>query len=300
MDAYLENSSSLYKGISYPFGSHTQESIGQKTMVETHYHGNIEILYCLSGKLKIFLNGQSYSFEKGDMVIINSMELHSVMAESKTKNRYFVIQFDPQLLYTSSRSIFEARYVLPFIMTTSTHQKVFTGNELRGTIVPKLLKEIRNEDDNKKYGFELAIRTHIGIIFLWILRSWNQKGLDLNIDSGLNQNTTELLQKVFEYIDNNYSEPISIDDMAKLCGMSYSYFSRIFKKITHKNFTSYVNFIRVAKAENILTTTDLTVTDIALSVGFTTTSYFIKQFKIYKNITPKQYRQNFINLNSSD
>lgn len=82
----------------------------------------------------------------------------------------------------------------------------------------------------KKYGFELAIRTSLGEMFLWILRFWHNKGLDLNISSGLNKNTLDRLESVFDYVDAHYAEPISVNDMAKLCNMSYSYFSRFFKK----------------------------------------------------------------------
>jgi AraC-like DNA-binding protein len=61
----------------------------------------------------------------------------------------------------------------------------------------------------------------------------------------------------------------------------------------HQNFSDYVNFMRVTKAANMLTTTDESVTDIGLTVGFSTTSYFIEQFKSFKELTPLQYRKNF-------
>ena len=156
-----------------------------------------------------------------------------------------------------------------------------------------MLNCILSEDTEKSYGFELAIRTSLGEVFLWILRSWHKKGLDLNLGSGLNQGVINRLETVFNYVDDHYDEPISVTDMAKLCNMSYSYFSRFFKKTMNRNFSDYVNLVRVTKAEHLIATTDKSITDIAFEVGFSTTSYFIDQFKKFKHMTPKKFRGKF-------
>lgn len=293
MEGFYQDDKLIDNRICYPFKSHIQECHGEGVMTEAHFHEYIEILFCLSGKINIFLDGKSYTFTVGDMIVINSMEVHYILATSEDCNKYIVIRFEPEILYTTSRTIFEAKYVLPFTMKKSTHQRLFKDEELKDTFIPHLLNEITIEDTQKKYGFELAIRTHICRIFLWILRSWNQKGLDLNIGYDFNENTIERLQKVFDYVEKNYENPISISSVAKLCNMSYSYFSRFFKTVMQKNFSEYLNYVRITEAEKLLTTTDLNITEIALTVGFSTSSYFIHQFKLYKNITPKQFRHNF-------
>lgn len=78
--------------------------------------------------------------------------------------------------------------------------------------------------------------------------------------------------------------------------MSYSYFSRTLKKTMGKSFTDYVNLIRISKSEFLLTTTDKPITDIALEVGFSTSSYYIEQFKKFKTLTPKKFRMKFTKL----
>ncbi|PKM55867.1 MAG: AraC family transcriptional regulator [Firmicutes bacterium HGW-Firmicutes-5] len=296
MEGYLENEKFIEDGISYPFRTHTQAIEGRKLIVGSHYHDHIEILFCLSGRINIFLDGQGYVFGVGDMVVINSMEVHNIFAASEGVNKYIVIRFDPELLYTTTQSVFESRYVLPFTMKTSVHQKLFTYEETANTPIPDLIKKILLEDQKRAYGFELAIRTYIGEVFLWILRSWQEKGLDLNLTQALDKTNIERLQKVFDYVDEHFDQEISIQDMAKLCAVSYSYFSRFFKSAMNRNFSAYVNFIRISKAESLLTTSELSVTDIALNVGFSTTSYFIEQFKLYKNMTPKRFRNNFQTL----
>ena len=178
------------------------------------------------------------------MILINSREAHSCYGEATDcPNSYIVIKFEPDVLYTTAKTIFESKYVLPFTLSKSTHQKLFTNDEISTTFIPELLHEISMEYEQKKYGFELAIRTHICRIFLWILRSWNEKDLDLNIDNDLSESTIERLQIVFDFVSNNYQNNISVKDLAKICNMSYSYFSRFFKAIMKKNFNEYVNYI---------------------------------------------------------
>ena len=98
------------------------------------------------------------------------------------------------------------------------------------------------------------------------------------------------LQNLVDYLDKHYAEEISAEEMAKMCSMSYSYFSRFFKKVMRKTFTQYLNLIRIAEAEKLLLTTDMNITEVGLSSGFTNSSYFIKQFKHYKSISPKQFK----------
>lgn len=294
MQARYENIKFKNNGVIYPFNAQVQRIYGQQTVAGAHYHEYIEILYCTKGSFYIQLDCENYHLNIGDMVIINSMEVHYSLALNTEDNEYLVIRFKPELLYTTNQTLFEARYVLPFTMKSSTHQKLFIKSEIESTFIPTTLKNIIHEDLTKEYGFELSIRTGIGQIFLWILRRWNKMGLDLNLSSGLDHTNIERFEKVLSYIDTHYFEPISINDMSTLVNMSYSYFSRLFKSTMDRNFSDYVNHVRVSKAEYLLVTTDNLITDIALEVGFTTSSYFIEQFKHFKSITPKQYRQLFM------
>ncbi len=293
MNVYFEDTKFIDNDIVYPFNCHVQVNYGQQMAAWPHYHKNIEILYCVSGSFQILLDGMENILEKGDMIIINSMETHTCYSLSEKDNAYLVIRFEPELLYTSKESIFESKYVLPFTIKASTHQKLFKEPEIKDTFIPDLLLQIITEHSKKEYGFELAIRNHISQIFLWILRKWHHNNVNLNIDSGLNASTIERLQKTFDYVEQHYAEDIKVEAMAELCNMSYSYFSRFFKSKMQQSFTDYLSFIRVTKASNLLTTSDFSITEIGATVGFSTTSYFISKFKEVKDMTPLQYRKAF-------
>jgi len=293
METFYEEKTILNEGILYPFECHVQKALGKCTLANAHYHHYIELLYCLSGKAQVFISGKSYDFCEGDMVLINSREVHSVYNTTEDAIEYIVVKFDPNVLYSTSITVFETKYVFPFTLNKSTHQKVFTSDEIKDTDIPRLLNGIFIEYTNKNYGFEMAVRNNIGGVFLLILRNWYDKGLDLNINTNINENSLKKLQLIFDYVDKNYMFPISSESVASTCNMSYSYFSRFFKASVGKSFNKYLNYVRITEAEKLLLSTDLNITDIAMEIGFTSSSYFIQQFKHYKNLSPKQFKIKF-------
>lgn len=99
-----------------------------------------------------------------------------------------------------------------------------------------------------------------------------------------------ILQPAFEYIRTNYDKRFSLDDMASLCNISPSYFSKLFNRITGDSFSNYVNQVRVEKACELLANTDTPITVIALDLGFEDNSYFDKVFKRIKGVTPSVYK----------
>lgn len=272
------------------FSTHVQDSYGATVMAQAHIHNFIEIIYATSGSFQILLNNKNYGFHEGDMVLINSNEIHNIFSLSEGLNRYIVIKFEPEMLYTTAQSLFEMKYVMPFILNDSTHQKIFLKADIEKTVIPGLIHGISKEFEEKQYGYELAIRANIFNLFLFILRRWNEQNVDLNIDEALNKDMVKRFEMVFDYIEENYHENITALDMAKLCNLSYSYFSRLFTKIMKRNFREYLNYVRITKSERLLTSSDLNITEIAMQVGFSTSGYFIQQFKHYKDISPKQYQ----------
>ncbi len=272
------------------FSSHLQEADGMQVMTQAHIHNYIEIIYAISGEFQILLNNQVYYFGDGDMVLINANEIHKIHALTQGLNRYIVVKFEPEMLYTTAQPLFEMKYVMPFILNESTHQKIFGRAEIEKTVIPDIIYGINREFTEKQYGYELSIRANIYNLFLFILRRWNEQNVDLNITEGINQDVVKRLQDVFDYIEHHYPEDITALQMADRCNLSYSYFSRLFTRIMKRSFREYLNYVRITKAEHLLASTDLNITEIALQVGFSTSSYFIRQFKLYKDISPKQYQ----------
>lgn len=296
MEAFFENKEVDEGPLYLPFACHAQVWNGNPVMAEAHWHYDLEILYAIRGKATIFLNGHFYPMHEGDLILMSTREVHAIWGEAGTE--YICIKFDPDILYTSSRSLFESRYVIPFTMARLELQKRFAAEKLSQTPLPRLIQEIYRENKKREYAFELAVRTHICQIFLWILRSWQAQGIVLDTSSYFKDKDRVRLQPVFDYIDDNYAHSIRAEDMSRLCNMSYSYFSRYFKSAVGKSFSAYLNHVRITEAEKLLLSSDRTITEVAMETGFSSPSYFISQFRRLKHVSPRQFRRELKNAHS--
>lgn len=101
---------------------------------------------------------------------------------------------------------------------------------------------------------------------------------------------SKAIKKSLEYIDKNYKEHISLHDIAKYVYLSHEYFSRLFKEEVGENFSLYLTNYRMKKAEKLLKTTDMKISQISMNVGYSNASYFSKTYKKYKGISPEDDR----------
>ena len=101
----------------------------------------------------------------------------------------------------------------------------------------------------------------------------------------------EQLKPALEYIESHYAGPIALGEPARLTGLSPKYFCRSFRAVVHRSPIDYLNFYRVECASALLSSSDLTVAEVAYQCGFNDSSFFIKQFRRYKGTTPRQYRE---------
>ncbi len=144
---------------------------------------------------------------------------------------------------------------------------IFKGNPFKKLMQLTTIYEINN----------LLVNISIGIV---------------EVITGLrNKQSINTVQKVMEYVNNNYNKDISLNSAAEHVGLSSAYLSRLFRKETQKSFIEYVMRVRVEKAKILLKKTDKKTYDIAKEVGYNDIRYFTKMFKTLEGITPVQYRE---------
>lgn len=249
-----------------------------------HYHDYIELLYPIDTNAYVWLNGEKHKFDSENLIIINSQEPHTLTFEGASK--YICIKFLPQILYADENSLFEFKYVLPFLLENSQYKKIFHKDELADIDVHSLIIEIMDEWNKKNPAYELIIRSNILRIFTGIFRYWHNG----NSFSG-EANVEDIVKMALRYVETNF-DTVTEHEVADYCNVSYNYFSYIFKKTMGKTFIDYITFLRIREAEKLLLSTDKSITEIAFACGFSTSSYFIHKFKSSKGITPKQFRKN--------
>lgn len=102
-----------------------------------------------------------------------------------------------------------------------------------------------------------------------------------------------ILRPSIYYIQENYHKQITLNEMAALCNISTSYYSKLFKKVIGEHFSNYINKIRIQQAKQLLSSTDIPILNLSLDLGFEECSYFIKVFKKMEGMTPSAYRNQF-------
>lgn len=108
---------------------------------------------------------------------------------------------------------------------------------------------------------------------------------------------SEKINKVFEYVANNFRSNIQLDDVSKVANMSKTAFCRYFKLRSLKTFLEYLKEVRINYACKLLIEDELSISEIAFECGFNSPSYFNKQFKLFKNQTPREYYKAYKGLN---
>lgn len=132
------------------------------------------------------------------------------------------------------------------------------------------------------------------ISFFKDLKDWYYQGIEdleknrILFMGGINQ----VVMQAVSFIETNYFKEITLDELSAEVGLSQSYLSTIFKKVTGKSFIEYLNDLRIEKAKQLFHTSNLKVFEVASKVGFNDPKYFSKQFKRITGITPNEYKVN--------
>ena len=270
-----------------------------KNPTPAHMHDFIEVLYCLHGSYYLCVNDFETTFTVGDMIIIGSKNIHELSpfkdANGEYKADFIAIKFQPEMIYSGYSTTMELKYVLPFIFSNKKANYFFTKNELSNTKLHDIFEDIKNELTTHEYGYEIALKSAIYQVILQIIRILHGSN---NMFGSFSIAVTQKLEIALNYIENNYTEPITVKELSDVSYMEYSYFSRLFKQLTGLNCTAYINRVRVKKSEPLLMSGKMSISSISDEVGFDNVSYYIKQFKLFNGISPKQYQKTFLSQTS--
>lgn len=106
----------------------------------------------------------------------------------------------------------------------------------------------------------------------------------------INLNVNLYVKKAVEYTMKNYTSDITVDILCKELNINKSYFCKLFKEDTGYTYSNYLNIYRIEKSKKLLINTNMSLLDIAISVGFNSQNYFTMVFKKITNMTPTLYR----------
>ncbi len=257
-------------------------------MTSPHYHNVIEIIYILEGEFVVTISDTTYTLHPGEMVLINSKEVHSVNVLDYGIHRSFAVKFLAETICSDSQSLMELKYVIPYIMSVSDFKTHYTNDEIENSNIRNCIENIMKEDRERRHAYKFAIRIYISQLFLDLIRKVNT----INpVDAEIKDSIRKEFKNIFQYISQHYTEKLTAVQVAKQFRLRQSDFSAYFKKITGKSFNEYLNYVRICKAKRMLISSEKNITEIAFSVGFANTSYFINCFKAQMGMTPASFKQ---------
>ena len=283
MDEYYEEKLEFFEAEgNLPFSVFLQNNAS-----EWHYHRYLELIYCVEGLSIIMVGQQCLECMKGDFIIVHTMEPHLTRPAS-TNSQLLCVQIDLSIMDNTYGSFYESQFFLSFIKGEAPYKQHIRTQ--RGTLLESILSELLIEYQQKKQGYEMCIRGNFLRLFIYLIRN---KFIEI-IDNQQNNKDMERIRPVLDYLEKEINSDISVAKAASIAHMSYYHFCRLFKKVTGKTFVEYQNFIRLKKAEKLLVTTSMTVTDIAYETGFGSVAYFARFYKRETGQSPTSFRKKFI------
>ena len=255
-----------------------------ETTFPYHWHEHLEFLYFVEGEARITCNSKAYNAGPGDLIVVNSTDLHHGVSLSDHLF-YFAVILDPSLLHSQFLEAVETKYIMPI-----TQNRILFRNRIAGdSDVTGCIDTLIDEYTAREIGYELAVKSCLYRLLAILLRNYVEESQSPQAYSARLRHL-ERFGPVFQYIEEHYHERISVDQLAAVASLSRFHFSRQFKELTNKTVSDYVNFVRVSKAETLLRHSSLSISEIAAATGFTDIYYFSKLFKAHKQTSPSRFR----------
>ncbi|WP_159885158.1 helix-turn-helix domain-containing protein [Paenibacillus puerhi] len=260
------------------FSIQHMQRTGASFMPRPHTHPAYELYYLLQGERVYFMNGQVYTAQKGDMVVVLPNDLHSTASSSLAQFERVLINFHPDFLREGDRKVLEHP---PFQESTMVRFSLKEQAEVE-RILLQILEECKEQPPLWESSVDhllndLLIRAHRSVHSIQSPRSTHP----------MHQKVTEIAS----FIHQHYMEPLSLLETAKTFYISPAYLSRIFLKLTGLHFSEYIRVVRIREAQLLLRSSKQKVQTIAEQVGFEHISHFNKAFKTYTGVPPLQYRK---------
>lgn len=253
-----------------------------------HWHADVEVMYVVQGQLELRTNIGEYMLSAGDAAFINSNVLHIQKVRGSVKTITLNQVFDASLISGRHGSAFEQKYVRPLLECREIDVLLFHQSDVRQRKIIDLIKRAQDTADEQAYGYEMLVRNDLSS--MWLLLD-QEAGERLTAKKVTKSAGEDRLKNMMRYIQAHYMEKLLLKDIAYAANISQREALRTFR--THLNMTpvSYLMEYRLHMAMVQLEETTTPVSQIAYDCGFSSPSYFGKEFRNAMGCTALEYRR---------
>ena len=253
-----------------------------------HTHDYFQIYYVINSSLVHHIDGQSSSLSRGDMFIVPPNKMHYV--DLQEDSEFYCISFYPDFLEKS---------VLPNDIGVLFLQKL--QSDAAENIRPKLtidptdiyyieitMAHILKEYTEKSFGYEDIVKKYISLLVSMFARNYFKE--EYNALPTTIENNKQYMLLCVEYIEQNYTEDITLEEVCKRSAMSKSNFCALFMEITGYSFNTYLNMCRIEKSKEYIKQ-NYNISVLYGLCGYNNFSTFHRNFKKIMGITPREYKK---------
>ncbi len=259
--------------------SHKKGNNGEKLLM--HMHSHYEIYFSQSSNNKFFVDNKIYDVQVNDLFLFNNTDAHKIVTSSIDDYDRYVVSFSPKTVTKFDQSM--AFLLSGFANTTeSRNHKIHLSDEDAQSFLSILNKMIAlNDDDTPNKEIKLNL-------FLLQLLLFINDCLDAQSLHPAESNEDPRLNEIMKYIQENCSEPITLDLLSNQFGLNKYYLCHMFKAKMGFSISDYIESCRLSNAIPLLCE-GMPVYAVALRTGFGSDTYFISTFKKNFGTSPKKY-----------
>lgn len=261
--------------------------VGHFSMTDTHLHEHYELYYLMSGERIYFIRDRSYRIKAGDLVFVDRNTVHRTLDSGRPDHDRLVFYIRPEVIEAVRPGDLACGLLEPFGWDVPILRLPSPEDGGLARIINDIIEEMINPDEGS--SLLLRYRTVEVLLYAYRKREMGRVGL---ADEGLPV-VHPRMQAIVRYLNDNYSRPLALTEVADTFRISPYYLSRLFKQTTGFSFSDYLNLLRIREAQRLLRETDMSVTEIAWIAGFGNFSHFGKMFKRSIGASPREYRRRY-------
>ncbi len=282
----IENLTGLHETVNYKKNMQLQlYNNDEAENYPPHWHTPFELIMPVENGYHAVCGDKDFPLREGDVLIICPGIVHELFAPPAGER----IIFQPSLAQISIKELdLIISMISPAILITPEHYPQIHGQ------VRRLMLDIREEYMQPPLYAESSIYSKFMQILVLVGRCHAEIAKQ-HFDAK-NDKQKEYMDKflfICNYINEHYTEQLTLEEVASLAGFSKYHFTRLFKQYADTSFYKYLNQKRIAHAKNLLINKDLSVLEVALQCGFSNLSSFLRMFKQLTGCTPTELRRMF-------
>lgn len=274
----------------YPFPVHVsfeQLSRYERKSFLWHWHKEIELTILLQGEMQYQVNDTVYHLTAGEGIFCNSNSLHTASPYHDSDCIYISTTFHPRFLYGYEGSVLQSKYLDVITKHPGIHGLAFSPSVDWQREILEELTQIWELSQHPSSAYEMELQwrlTHI-----WMLL-WSHLSHEVTQTDSAASRHTARLKNILMYIQEHYTEKITLADIAATANICQSECCRFFKKHMNESLFDYLLSYRIEKSLPLLTDEQLSITEVSSRCGFSSASYYTKVFRERMGCTPTAYQ----------